>query len=173
MVNLFVGKIKAVFLFFLLPSFLYCQSERYAITPSANYYSNANIIFYYDAGDLAVETINTTSLGFTQGFIQDLDSTAFLSIKRNSPGISFFAYPNPVYDIFIIKMQVMDLKNISVSLFDMFGREIRTEQKFSLFGEETNILIDLSGITAGNYIIRCEDRNSGHHEIIKLLKISR
>ncbi len=79
------------------------------------------------------------------------------------------AYPNPVHDQFRLAYDFGGIQNdAQATVYDLMGRPVRTVALDATSGET---LVDVSGIAAGNYIVKVSSSNSGLIDFVKINKV--
>jgi predicted extracellular nuclease len=79
------------------------------------------------------------------------------------------AYPNPVHDQFRLAYDFGSIQNdAQATVYDLMGRPVRTVALDATSGET---LVDVSGIAAGNYIVKVSSSNSGLIDFVKINKV--
>ena len=85
--------------------------------------------------------------------ISDFDQVSLSNMDFPSQSISF--WPNPVKDrLNITSSEVNFSDKLTISLFDMLGREVIKKDNF---GNNQNLNIDLSSLSKGLYILKLQD----------------
>jgi hypothetical protein len=78
--------------------------------------------------------------------------TDFTGVQENNTGISFSTYPNPADDQVNIRFNLPVSSNVTLNIYDISGKLIRSENKGTLSGEQ-KLLLDVSQLNAGMYRI--------------------
>ena len=97
----------------------------------------------------------------------EFDSTT-LSIVHNDPTLKLVLYPNPTNDIINLTFQTQETETISLLLYDITGRLIKTIDKGQKATGIFNRRIDLSQQESGIYFLRLQTKKGEFtHKIIR------
>jgi len=88
-----------------------------------------------------------------------------LSENNNS---SLTVFPNPFTTSTTLEFILSETQNVSISIFDVIGREIKTIATNNLQAGKNNLIIDSSELMSGIYI--CEIKTGKNVRVIKLIK---
>lgn len=79
----------------------------------------------------------------------------------------FKLYPNPAYSICTVQFSIMEASNVSVSIFDMSGRELHhfIEKEYWMPGTHT-LKLPLNGFVTGSYVLQLKVGRSLHKELL-------
>jgi hypothetical protein len=110
---------------------------------------NSNHHIYYETAD--TEPLN--GISYYRLVTHDLDKTASVSpirsVDRNNKNGYLIFYPNPVFDELNI-VSSYGFGNVTYELYDIAGKQIKTETKYQTFDKLT---LDLSRLESGIYIL--------------------
>ncbi|MFC2130352.1 T9SS type A sorting domain-containing protein [Bacteroidota bacterium] len=109
--------------------------------------------FYYVSSYNAINKLESEKSNEVSAIISDVNSDYTIAS-------SLFVYPLPVKDIINIKLEVKSTDNISLILFDLVGRKIRTiyDGRIDKGSWIYQIIPDLQ--SGGIYLIQCRTKNS-------------
>ena len=116
--------------------------------------------------------ITTGSIMYTDiDFVVDSDyvkAVDYTTVKElNLGGEMVTLYPNPAKDLVYIKLDAKNESNISVELFDMFGKKILSEN-YNAIQSEFKTGIDVARLNRGVYFMKIK-LNSGEARIKLIL----
>ncbi len=77
-------------------------------------------------------------------------------------------YPNPFTNATTIEFNLVETKNVSISIYDVIGKEIKNIQTKNLHSGKNKITIDLSELNNGIYF--CKIKSNENLQTIKLIK---
>jgi len=107
--------------------------------------------------DLDFHLPTRTLLAATFGrSMQKIDLTD-LFVSTNStekPPNSIQIFPNPVNEVATIQLELVAPTTVTIELFDLTGRKIKTISESQLVGGEQQIKLDMTDLASGKYIIR-------------------
>jgi len=89
-------------------------------------------------------------------------------ISENYFGFNVNSYPNPFSSSLTLEFNLTETKNISVSIVDVMGREVKIIPAKYLQLGKNNITIDLSELNCGIYF--CQIKSIGEMQTLKLIK---
>ena len=117
----------------------------------------------YSVGQVFYSTYTGTTGSVAEGVQQPYEISVVTGIPE-AMGIELVvsAFPNPVTDFLILRVDRYDPKDLSYQLFDINGRMVMIGR---IIGEET--IIDMTGQTRALYLLKVTDNN----EIIKVFRI--
>lgn len=118
------------------------------------------VMFTYDQGTRMLSTL----FGARDGLLTSM-GCGTISVTEYLPENSFNLYPNPSDGIVIINSQIDGNKNVTISLFDLQGKELQTFENSS-FPFEMN----LNELPNGSYLIKFQ---TGYQSITKKLFLSK
>ncbi len=158
----------------LVLGFLFAQSQTSileVISPAGGYVysSEAGISVSWTLGEPVVGTLINESEGImlTQGFQQGDFVVVDVPVDPNST-FSAKLYPNPAKDETTIKITLPTLGRVSLSVIDITGRVILTDQ-FDVNDKEFNHRLNVSSLRAGIYLIKLNVGTKASR-VLKLIK---
>ncbi len=83
---------------------------------------------------------------------------------------SFSVYPNPFNSTATLEFDLNQTENLRIILYDILGRHVMDLGSGTYIAGRHATCLDASGLPAGNYICRFQNRNGGISKIISLLK---
>ena len=126
----------------------------------------SNFIVSWTLGEVAIETLESSSITLTQGFQQGYFEIT--SIDESITGnITLKVYPNPAAEFIWVAMETVDIKVATIEIFDIDGKRVYN-QKWHLIDGEKQIL--LNGFSASQYILRVSDETGKVLQNLKLIK---
>lgn len=126
----------------------------------------SNFIVSWTLGEVAIETLESSSITLTQGFQQGY----FEITSIDEPITGNFAlkvYPNPAAEFIWVAMETVDIKVATIEIFDIDGKRVYN-QKWHLIDGEKQIM--LNGFSASQYILRVSDETGKVLQNFKLIK---
>ncbi len=144
-------------------SILHLQTQLYSqtilagtISSFAGSVNNSTISINYSVGEVAIKTINNSSVSLTQGFLQPklVITTGIVEVTDND---EVLIYPNPCVDYVFINSN--DL--VKWEIYDSSGKSILT-------GDTTKI--ETNQLAIGIYYIALLNNNRINKKTIKLIK---
>lgn len=150
------------------PSFNQMPVVQYSNTGVQNWVSTPNI---YAGTGLATHIASDGSLfaiGSRNMFVFHYDNmtTSINNHLQNENTVNIF--PNPFTSTTTLEFYLTDIKNTSLSLFDVTGREIKNIPTQNFLTGKNSITIDLSELNNGIYF--CRIKSSEIHHTAKLIK---
>ena len=140
---------KAAFILFSLLALLNLQAQDY-------------LIGFAGTGDTtAVNTIQVDNLTtgaevtLNGGDVLHLTASLGIDMEEMNNG-QFFAYPNPMIDLAVIRFVAPDKGNATISILDLTGKTVYLTKRFLSDGENS---FRISGIYRGIYILKISGRN--------------
>ena len=121
------------------------------ITPSASYFETPSMSLTWTIGEIAVETFANDDIMLTQGFnqsdiiITDITKELFTDFK-------IAIYPNPVKDIFNIKVETDHIQHLKAELYSLAGAKLLSEQV-----KPGTMQINTDRLPASEYILKIYD----------------
>ncbi len=98
---------------------------------------------------------NAVTLGFS-----DNGTTVLTSIN---------VYPNPFYTSATLELNLLETKNVSFSIIDVIGREVKVLASKKILAGKNNITIDLSELESGIYFIKVNMEGKAE-ESVRIIK---
>ena len=89
-------------------------------------------------------------------------------IAENNTLINLIAYPNPISSNTTLEFSLTETKNISISIFDIMGKEVKNISVRKFNAGENKITIDLSNLQDGIYF--CILQSNQNIQATKLIK---
>lgn len=130
------------------------------ITPSACYFEAPSMSLNWTIGEISVETYINGNIILTQGFNQ-ANIVITSSTKDLLTDYSITIYPNPVKDIFTLKVETDHINQLKAEVYDLAGRILKSENIY-----QGNTQIDIGSLATSEYILKIYDNN----QVIKTLK---
>ena len=117
----------------------------------------------YAIGQVFYTSVKGSNGSVNQGVQQPYEITVISGIIENSNNrLSISVFPNPSTDILTLKIENIDLKDLSYQLFDSKGTLLLSDK---IIGNQSNI--NLFSLTSGIYFLKVYDRRN----TIKVFKI--
>jgi hypothetical protein len=120
------------------------------VSAAGNEVSKDNFALQYSVGEICVSIVNEENFEFTAGFNVLPGLTITAVSHENSARINIF--PNPTANVLTVECNV---KCKSLQLLSINGTPVLTMERC----DDRNISIDLSGLTAGSYILRLDSHS--------------
>lgn len=130
------------------------------ITPSAGYFEASSMSLNWTIGEIAVETYINDNIILTQGFNQ-ANIVITSATEELLTDISITVYPNPVKDIFTVKVETDHINQLRAEVYDLSGIKLISENIY-----QGNTRIDIGNLPASEYILKIYDNK----QVIKTLK---
>jgi GEVED domain/Secretion system C-terminal sorting domain len=121
---------------------------------------NDNKPYYFHIRSKCISIFNTSDWATTT--LREPPATSIRDINEGD-GLQFTVYPNPVSNVLTAKLDGVEEYTGTVSVMDVTGKTVYTNDM-----KTPVATIDMSGFTAGNYIIRYTNANT--NRIIKIVK---
>lgn len=119
----------------------------------------------YSVGQV-FHTTNTGMNGSVSNGVQQPYEISSMTGLENIKGISLsiYAHPNPVTDFLLLKIESIELKNLSFQLFDTQGKLLRSEKIIS-----NQSIINMSNLISSTYFVKVisEKKSIKEFKIIK------
>ncbi|HRW63740.1 MAG TPA: T9SS type A sorting domain-containing protein [Bacteroidales bacterium] len=160
-------KILLIIIALIIGGVAYSQTiSSYVVASAGESAENGNISISWTLGEVAVETLESSSITLTQGFQQGYFEIT--SIDESITGnITLKVYPNPAAEFIWVAMETVDIKVATIEIFDIDGKRVYN-QKWHLIDGEKQIL--LNGFSASQYILRVSDETGKVLQNLKLIK---
>ena len=162
-----ITKVQSLFLSRVLPILLLLSafnSKAQSVTGSlGSDGSVGTMTISYTAGEAFVTTLDNGSIVLTQGFHQP--SLVITAIRESFLPGSISVFPNPTAAVLNVRLEDLDLENITISLFDQAGRNI--------LATSVDVKIwqtDLSNLPGGYYLLRVTDLKNDQSNSFKIFK---
>lgn len=114
---------------------------------------------------VAITTASTmyTNLDFVvdSDYVKPVDYTGVKELRLSGEKIK--VYPNPARDLVFIQTEVKNVSNISLELFDLFGKSVKSEN-YSAVQNEFKTSIDVGKLNRGVYFVKLK-LNTGEARI--------
>ena len=108
----------------------------------------------YAIGQVFYTSVKGSNGSVNQGVQQPYEITVISGIIENSNNrLSISVFPNPSTDILTLKIENIDLKDLSYQLFDSKGTLLLSDK---IIGNQSNI--NLFSLTSGIYLLKVFDR---------------
>jgi hypothetical protein len=161
---------RRLFIIILLvfPCQIYCQSNNCSvISNGGDYISNSQVYASWTIGEPVTGTIQNNSYCFTQGFQQ---SRIFLtSVDENLPDkCSIIAYPIPASNQINLELKLDTQREIIIEIFDNAGKSVILKKAKASVSPYS---INISDLTAGNYLLKISEISGKKLKTIKIVKI--
>ncbi len=75
-------------------------------------------------------------------------------------------WPNPFQDYLKLSIKTLNKGLVHFILYNIQGRAVRRDQKYLLPGETSYEMKNISGLSAGNYILKINDEKNAYSEIV-------
>lgn len=131
--------------------------------------SNANVSLSFTAGEVAVTTLQGTSLILTQGFQQPFELDVAGAVNDLSVNWTVQAYPNPVFDYLTIRFELDKPIEIIIDVTDILGRTQILMNRSMITPGETREL-DFTGLSNGIYIMHLTTPDRKTRQTFKIIK---
>lgn len=151
--------------FLLLTLKLTCLQAQEAISATGGNASGSGGSVSYSVGQVMDTTNTGTNGSVAQGVQQPFEIAVVTGIKEaNGITLQYSAYPNPVTDILILKIEGELKTPYDISLYDMNGKLLESKKTE---GSETRI--DMKKLVPATYILKatCNDKEVKTFKIIK------
>ena len=76
-------------------------------------------------------------------------------------------YPNPAKDVVKIDLRVEVAGNFQITLFNILGTEVKKWEPSQLFQGDQQMVIDLSSIKTGMYVIKVSGSGQVYSQVLK------
>lgn len=114
-------------------------------------------------GEPVTETVSDAANSLTQGFHQpELDIST--SVTDNDPAWSATVYPNPTSSLVRIDLDRVP-QNATVVVFSASGEQVIMERM-----SDQHLVLDVTGLASGNYVIDLRDQATGRRARFNLNK---
>ncbi len=140
----------------------YAQAQDLMST-SGDHYETGNISWTFAMGEPVIETVSSSSITLTQGFLQVYDSQSSVGLAENSP-LEFTVYPNPANDFIEVNSPNNDVIN-GYSLYSFANQLMIHSEEIT----EQQIRIDISAYSTGIYFLYIRTK-SGRDFTQKIIK---
>ena len=145
------------------------QQSPEVISPAGGIDRTETISLEWTAGELATETIYTSSSMISQGFHQPV----LRVVKQQEDNLVeandlFQVFPNPVESILEVKLPIMELpETVEMRLLDLEGQLILS---LSVEPHQRSQQIDMSTFSSGTYVLQCNRKSSSKMTSFKIIK---
>jgi hypothetical protein len=143
----------------------FCKAQSVSpdvIASAGDFFSNSSGQIQWTLGELSIETYQNSSNMITQGFHQPFSLNTGLSAFSGAEPI--IVYPNPATDI--LNIETPPAGNYIVSLMDVTGRIIKTEQT----EKSDTIRLSLTGCSEGIYFVKIVNSDKNFIQYIRIIK---
>ena len=142
------------------------EISSYVVASSGGSAETTNLNISWTLGEVAIETLESSTLILTQGFQQGYFEIT--SIDEPVAGsFTLKVYPNPAVEYIWVAMETVDIKIATIEIFDIDGKLVYN-QKWQLEDGEKQIM--LNGFSASQYILRVSDETGKVLQNFKLIK---
>ena len=133
------------------------------INTAGGFYQTSKGSITFSVGEVMTETFTSKDCCFTQGFCQ---SNITITAIHNQPklGYELIAYPNPVKNYVILRIDKQNLNGLKYLLFDLNGRVI--DQK-SIIANQTQIPFQF--LIPSTYLLKVIDEKQ-ELKVFKIIK---
>ncbi len=152
MLKLFTMKFRFFILFSLTISAVFTQAN---IVSSGTSISNSSGSFSNSIGQIDYISVSSNGGSLNQGNQQAFEIFESNLNENSNIQLSAFVYPNPTNNFVLLKIQEIEIKNLSYRVFDSEGKEISSN---SISNLETKI--SFSQLSSGTYFIKVFQENS-------------
>ena len=133
-----------------------------AITVSGGLASGNNGTVSYTLGQVTYGTNIGVNGSISQGVQQSYDVSIVNGIEMSKISMNISAYPNPTNNYLKLKVELMNIENMSYLLCDMLGKPLQNQQ---LKSSETSI--EMTDLVPSTYFVKVLDNS----QVIKTFKI--
>jgi Secretion system C-terminal sorting domain/Beta-propeller repeat len=130
------------------------------VDQNENVYCTGNFYETVDFDPSVNNTLNLTSAGSSDVFIQKLSPTATEVIEHNNE-IIFTLYPNPSSNEVTIGYSLSSLQNVDFGIYDLRGRLVRKIEKGKKQVGKYVLKVDISNLANGIYIVQMRNSEGG------------
>ncbi|MEA2106001.1 MAG: T9SS type A sorting domain-containing protein [Bacteroidota bacterium] len=151
----------------LLCGYTFSQSISSQVIASAGEYSETSeIIVSWTLGEIAIETLESSTVILSQGFQQGYyEITSIEKLLENNVAIK--VYPNPATDYIYISFESDEIKSVVIELYDLEGKIILKGKRYH---SEGPYKINLSGLSSSQYFLRISELSGKTVETFKIIK---
>ncbi len=132
-------------------------------------FKNSEFTIEFTLGETMINTYSNNRQVITQGFHQPDIFLSTSIVSFDDLEFELNTYPNPFHDQFTITVKGENLPKMIVELVDINGRSILNKK---LTGYEQDMLIDVSTLISGVYILKYTDETNRIITTEKLLKLN-
>lgn len=140
------------------------------ISSAGGYLSNANVSVSFTVGEVAVTTLQGTSLILTQGFQQPFELDVGTAVNNLPVNWAVDAYPNPVSEYLNIRFSVAQEKDFILQITDLSGRKMIVKNLNRVAPGQVE-QVDLTGFSPGLYLVKIISRDRNIVRMYKIQKI--
>ena len=143
-------------------------NNKQKVTTSAVDYDVKSYNYWVSDLDCSYTTEDTDFMGSDDVKVGDNNwalSTGISSYKASAVKLS--AYPNPVTDHFTLSFELEKASNVSIDIFDITGKLMRSINAGTYDEGENSMTIQRDGLNSGMYLLKLNGgTNSSHKKII-------
>lgn len=150
------------------PSFNQMPIVQYSNTGVQNWVSTPNIYAGTGLATMFASDGSLYAIGSRNMYVFHYNTVPLAIDNTLGEDNSIKVFPNPFSTNTSIEFNLADNKNISVSIFDIAGRSIKTIPTNNLVSGVNKISIDLSNLQSGIYF--CKISSNDNRQTIKLIK---
>jgi hypothetical protein len=101
----------------------------------------------------------------------ECNAYGFLVEETPGPTDRFSVYPNPTQGIFDLQFTIYNLQAVSISIYDLHGREVMQVLNDLVPAGEHVVECDMSGLPEGVYFVELRAKGEGQRALGKVVKI--
>ena len=157
---------STAFIFFLIIStFGFSQNLSLSVIPAQGGFDKTeNISLEWTLGESIIETVSKDQIILTQGFHQSFIQR-ILNVYETP--FNILIYPNPAYSQFNVHLDIAIEEQLFLRLFDIHGRGLK---EASVYAGVRDVIIDVSNLSSGLYLLKISDLNGSVFESHKIIK---
>lgn len=160
-------KIVLFVLICLFNGYTFSQSvSPYVIASAGEHSETPDITVSWNLGEIAVETLTSSSIILTQGFQQGYYEITSIEGPTIS-NLDLKVYPNPATDYINISLKSDEIKSALIEMYNIDGKLILNEKWEYIEGPYK---IDLNGYGSSQYILRISDSSGRLLQTYKIIK---
>jgi len=136
------------------------------VTSGGSFSQSANASLSATIGESIITTAMNNNSILTQGFQQSYDQNIFVQ-PLNSESTNFHIFPNPAFETIYVEIISSSFSNFTLTLSDIVGKKIFSEQMLSNTSKE----ISLEQLQSGLYLITLRSNADKEFFSFKIIKI--
>ena len=149
----------------LLPFFLLCAvafnaKGQEVIGSTGNTYSTSSVTVSQTVGEAVTGTVSN-GVTVDQGFHQN--QIIITSVPDQDLKMAINVFPNPSAD----RVMIQGTAVAGIEIFDMNGKLVQSNAPI---GDRSNVEIDISGLSAGQYMLKVIGKESDRTNMYQLIK---
>lgn len=151
----------------LLNGYAFGQSvSSYVIAAAGEHSETSDISVSWTLGEIAVETLESSSIILTQGFQQGYYEITSVDGPVMS-NLDLKVYPNPATDHIYISLKSDEVKSALIEIYNIDGKLVLNEKWEYIDGPYK---IDINGFGSSQYILRISDSSGKLLQTYKIIK---